>query len=192
MKYIKKYTWLLLQLIFLSAVAQTNVTDSKGLKQGAWKKTDAYGKLEYEGAFKNNKPIGLFTYYYPSGRIKAVNIFEREGKRARVKLYNDNEKNSLMAVGVYVEQKKDSVWKLYNEDQLLVGEEIYVMGKKDGCNKKYFTNGKLCEVLLNRGNGKHILRVENQKLKEVITMVSWIVRLFIISLMGIKKQKERI
>ena len=147
MKLFKKYSWLLIQLFFFSAFAQTNIIDSKGFKQGAWKKMDSQGKVEYVGVFKNNVPVGTFIYYYPSGRVKAINIFERAGKHSRIKLFNDNEKNSLMAVGVYVEQKKDSVWKLYNEDQLLVGEEVYVMGKREGCNKKYFTNGKLCEVL---------------------------------------------
>ena len=51
-----------------AAAAQVNHTDQKGQKQGKWVKTYESGKKRYEGYFKNNIPVGTFTYY-----------FEREG-----------------------------------------------------------------------------------------------------------------
>ena len=42
-----------------------NVTDAKGLKQGYWKKLDdKTNHLVYEGLFKDDKPQGIFKYYY--------------------------------------------------------------------------------------------------------------------------------
>ena len=62
-------------LVFTSglSIAQLNQTDSKGRKQGEWAKTYPKSRVyQYKGQFKDDKPIGTFTYYYESGKVKAV------------------------------------------------------------------------------------------------------------------------
>ena len=59
---------LLLSPILLLA---QNVTDSKGMKQGEWRKLDANGKVIYEGQFKDNIPQGTFRYFYEDGKIRS-------------------------------------------------------------------------------------------------------------------------
>ena len=58
----------LLLTLTASILMAQNITDSKGLKQGEWRKVDANGKVIYEGRFKDNIPQGVFTYYYEDGK----------------------------------------------------------------------------------------------------------------------------
>ncbi|MGJ8661293.1 MAG: hypothetical protein ACSHXL_04590, partial [Bacteroidota bacterium] len=68
---IKWFVSLIICLVVSNTVfSQLNVTDKQGRKQGNWQK--AYPKssaLEYKGTFKDNKPVGVFTYYYPSNKV---------------------------------------------------------------------------------------------------------------------------
>jgi hypothetical protein len=57
MKYILTSLILLFSLV---SMAQVNHTDAKGRKQGAWVKTYESGKKRYEGAFKDDVPVGHF------------------------------------------------------------------------------------------------------------------------------------
>ena len=48
-------------------------TDANGKKQGYWKKKDEKtNKLVYEGLFKDDKPQGIFKYYYPFDSVKVI------------------------------------------------------------------------------------------------------------------------
>lgn len=61
-----------------SAFLAQNVTDSKGLKQGEWRKLNADGKLVYEGRFKDNIPqVHSLTFRgWKSGRNSHIPIME--------------------------------------------------------------------------------------------------------------------
>ena len=43
--------------------------DAKGLKQGLWEKRYTDGTTLYKATFKNNKPVGEYTRYYPNGKM---------------------------------------------------------------------------------------------------------------------------
>src|SRR5688572_22691299 len=131
-----RYLFIFLFLVFFplattwAQAGDINKTDKAGKKQGVWKKKDAAGKMLYEGQFIDDKPSDTFTYYYPSGEVKAINHFSDKGRIARAQLFHLNGKK--MAEGKYVVEKKDSVWKFYNEEGVLIAEENYVFDKKDG------------------------------------------------------------
>ena len=77
--------------------AQTQ-TDASGKKQGYWrKKDDKSNKLIYEGLFKDNKPQGIFKYYYPHDTIKAIMNFKQDGKIAYSTMFHPSGKK--MAYG---------------------------------------------------------------------------------------------
>lgn len=137
--------FLVLTLFSAAAVhAQPNKVDDKGRKQGQWKKTGPDGKTLYEGTFVDGKPEGRFVYYYPNGKVKIISDFSQKGKISRTRMFHEVN-GKLMAVGKYLDEKRDSTWRFYSEDSVLVSEEPYTQGKKNGVVKSYFPNGKVAE-----------------------------------------------
>jgi antitoxin component YwqK of YwqJK toxin-antitoxin module len=120
-----------------------NKTDASGKKQGHWTKLDKDKKKVYDGNFTNDIPEGKFTYYYPSGEIKAVTVFSKNGTIARTKMYNVGGK--VIGEGKYVNEKKDSLWKFYDEEGVLLSDEFYVNGLKEGKTKVYYRDGQIAE-----------------------------------------------
>lgn len=132
-----------LLLVTFNLISQA--TDAAGKKQGYWKKTEEKtGKLIYEGMFKDDKPQGVFKYYYPFDSVKAIIDFKQDGKFAYAKLFHPTGK--IMARGKYTgESIKDSVWLFYDEMGVLMSKEKYVNGKKEGKAFVYYANGKIAE-----------------------------------------------
>lgn len=129
-------------VMFLSnqvTVAQ-NVTDANGLKQGAWVKKDANGKLKYRGQFKDGAPVGKFKYYNPDGVIVTVMNF-LTADTVLATHFHDNSKKS--AYGYYVNKQKEGVWRFYDRNGILLSEEHYKSGKKHGSYKVYNLDGTL-------------------------------------------------
>ena len=115
-------------------------TDAHGLKQGAWKKLDDQGTCVYVGQFKDDKPYGVFQYFDTDGRIMTEMDFGTGGPVAYGKMYSVTGK--VQAQGKYVNQLKDSLWTFYTDDGLLLSEEMYVNGKKDGKSVTYHPGTK--------------------------------------------------
>src|ERR1700752_627998 len=125
------------------AFAQTQ-TDANGKKQGYWKKIDPKtNKLIYEGMFKDDKPQGIFKYYYPHDTLKAIINFKQDGKIAYSTMFHPNGKK--MAYGKFINENKDSVWTYYDEKAVLISRETYVDGKKNGKEITYLPDGVVSE-----------------------------------------------
>jgi len=104
----KVLIFILLSCVSIAGWSQ-NVTDSKGKKQGAWSKVYPNSKVfQYKGQFKDDKPIGTFTYYYPSSKVKAIIKHNETTTRSEAFYYHEN--GNLMSYGIYRNLKKDSVW----------------------------------------------------------------------------------
>ncbi len=141
-----KISFLLIALMLIQVSSQLmaqNTTDSKGLKQGEWRKLDAKGKVIYEGRFKDNIPQGLFRYYYEDGNIRSELTYSENGKIAAAVNFHPNRQK--MAEGRYVVTKKDGQWKYYNERGTISAEEFYHEGSPTGIWKTYYDDGKLLE-----------------------------------------------
>jgi antitoxin component YwqK of YwqJK toxin-antitoxin module len=114
-------------LLFFFSIYQNkaqNITDSKGWKQGSWSKvypgTTVY---QYKGQFKDNLPYGTFTYFYENGNTKAIVLHSDKALRSEAFFYYSSGK--LMTYGIYRNQKKDSIWSNYNEEEVLVYTETF-------------------------------------------------------------------
>ena len=140
----QKYNIVVFFLIFsLLSNAQTQ-TDANGKKQGYWRKKDEKtNKLIYEGLFKDDKPQGIFKYYYPHDTIKAIMNFKQDGKIAYSTMFHPTGKK--MAYGKYIGEDKDSVWSYFDEKAILISKETYLKGKKDGMEYVYFPDGVISE-----------------------------------------------
>lgn len=131
---------LILVLLTGSVFAQSyNKTDAQGRKQGPWKKT--YPKmttLEYEGQFKDDKPVGTFTYYYESGKKKAIITHDEKTGRSAAVMYH--EEGTILAKGIYRSQLKDSVWNYYGPSGRLSKKETYLKDKLNGKTTIYYVS----------------------------------------------------
>jgi antitoxin component YwqK of YwqJK toxin-antitoxin module len=124
---------------------EKNLTDGNGLKQGYWESFYPNGKIQYRGNFKDNRPVGLFIRYFPTGNKMAEMTFCDEGRRSVTEIYNES--GVLAAKGVYVDEKKDSVWSYFSgTDARLTSTETYVDGVKKGLSATYYPNGKQSET----------------------------------------------
>lgn len=122
-----------------------NFQDAKGRKQGYWRKKDSLGSIQYEGRFVNGFPDGEFRYYYPNGSLKAVSMISQQGKRAHTVSYFKNGRK--LAAGVYIDEKKDSIWQFFNEyDGSLVLTEGYRKGIREGLSKVWYPSGVMSEL----------------------------------------------
>ena len=72
--------------------------------------------------------------------------FGRKGKRDKTKFYNYYPGGKLKATGNYVNQKKDSVWNYYAENDSLIAREVYKSGLENGDWKIFYPNGKVSEL----------------------------------------------
>ncbi|MBL8001506.1 MAG: hypothetical protein JNL05_06050 [Flavobacteriales bacterium] len=134
-------------LLALAATAQPpapNVTDAKGLKQGRWARTWAESsQLRYEGQFKDDRPVGRFTYFSTKGKVESIVDHYPDGKASHARHFHPNGK--LMAEGRYVGQDKDSTWLFYDVEGRKRSMEQWVAGKKQGEQFLYFADGKVAE-----------------------------------------------
>lgn len=141
----KKYFFFVLILAFIQNLFSQTI-DANGKKQGYCKKYDTNNKLIYEGEFKNDKPIGVFKYYYPHDSVKAIMNFKLDGKIAYAKLFHFNGKK--MGEGKYINEVKDSVWLYYDEAGVLISKDNYKLGKKHGVSIIYLPDGNIAEERL--------------------------------------------
>jgi antitoxin component YwqK of YwqJK toxin-antitoxin module len=121
-----------------------NILNSKGHKQGYWRKIDTAGRMIYEGRFKDGIPEGEFRYYYPDGKLKTVSQVSDQGRRAVTVSYFPNGKK--MAAGNYLNEKKDSTWQFFSESNgTVVSIDTYRVGLIEGTSKVFYPEGGLSE-----------------------------------------------
>jgi antitoxin component YwqK of YwqJK toxin-antitoxin module len=154
---------ILFLFVFLSGILHTGIAfgqttdtlnrlDNAGKKHGYWRKIER-DTLRYEGRFDHGKPVGKFIYYFGDGDIKAITHFSQGGTYASTTLYYT--RDHVWATGYYLNEKKDSLWRYYDYNGLLLKEERYSNGVAQGAWIVYFGNGKPSDVTSYRNGLKH-------------------------------------
>lgn len=134
-------------MITLSFAQVVNQTDAQGRKQGTWKKT--YPKtsiVHYVGQFKDDKPVGTFTYYYQSSKVQAIIKHDANSTRSYAVFYHEN--GNKMSEGVYRSMKKDSIWCNYVPSGRLSSKEAYKNDLLDGIKTVYYISEVVSDVSL--------------------------------------------
>ena len=123
-----------------------NYIDNNGLKQGHWKKYYDNGNMEYDGHFKNDKPVGEFKRFFPGNKIKAIMNYKEDGRTVKTTLFYQNAKKA--AEGTFIGMKKEGQWQYFSYyGGYLSSIENYINGEKDGVSYKYYENGKITEEI---------------------------------------------
>lgn len=121
------------------------------------------GTLRYKGYFKDNRPCGEMTHFYPDGRVKAR--MDNRGDTADVILYNRD--GDFTSVGRFIDRKKTGVWE-YRKNDRVVASEAYAGNVREGVAVRYFASGKPAEEKgWNAGtpDGPWILYYEDGKMR---------------------------
>lgn len=132
----------------LGSLAQTqgpiNQKDAQGRKQGPWERTWADSQqIRYKGQFKDDKPVGTFTYYSTAGKVESTVAHYATGGASHAKHFHPDGK--LMAEGRYVGEQKDSIWNYYDATGALRSTERWKNGKFNGDQEAFFPNGQVAE-----------------------------------------------
>jgi antitoxin component YwqK of YwqJK toxin-antitoxin module len=121
------------------SLSQENKKDSKGKKQGLWKKYyTGTTILDYEGSFSDDIPNGEFIYYFKNGKIKAKMVFKDLGTVSYSTIYHEDDNNLPMASGKYVNKLKDSVWNYWGPNGRISLTETFKLGVLDGRKVIYY------------------------------------------------------
>jgi len=170
-----KFLILFISIVLTNVVICQNVTDSKGKKQGVWSKIYPGTKVyEYKGQFKDDKPVGTFTYYYKSSKVKAVIKHGTGTNRSEAFFYHEN--GALMSHGIYRDMKKDSVWLNFGPSGRISNSETFKNGVLNGKNVIYYVSEEASDnskrvsavnyYLDGKLNGESIQYFENGSVKE--------------------------
>lgn len=123
--------------VFFATAQSINKTDAQGKKQGPWEKKYPNSKVaQYKGQFKDDKPIGTFTYYFPTNTVKAIIVHNEKTGRSVAKMFHEN--GTIEATGIYKNQLKDSVWDYYGPSGRQSIKETYVNGLLNGIQTIYY------------------------------------------------------
>ncbi|WP_430809828.1 MULTISPECIES: toxin-antitoxin system YwqK family antitoxin [unclassified Carboxylicivirga] len=131
--------------------AHYNQTDAEGLKQGPWEKRYTDGSPLYKATFKNNKPVGKYTRYYPNGKKSLEIIYDENGEYGDARLFDQDGK--LNSSGRYRGKQKIETWTYYGEKEIILATEEFVDGRPHGQYKVFYPGGAVAEIIHWR-NGK--------------------------------------
>lgn len=136
---------LILVLFAVSVSGQVkNQRDAEGRKQGYWEATDRNGKLVYKGYFKDDKPVGEMTRYYPDGGVRVMMTYDEKSEKARAKFFWQN--GEPAAEGNYINTKRDSIWVYYSYYTKNVSNKTtYAAGKRTGSSSSFYPSGEIAE-----------------------------------------------
>jgi antitoxin component YwqK of YwqJK toxin-antitoxin module len=130
-----------LTLLSLAQNPELNQLTSDGSKTGNWKKKHSSGKIKFEGTFENDTPVGEFNRYDINGKLTSKLIYSKSGQRAAAEMFKPN--GVKIATGIYINQKKDSVWQFFDKKGFLFSEQNYAAGILEGESKEYYPNGNI-------------------------------------------------
>lgn len=130
-------------LVFTTSLmwAQSNVP----ISDGEYTQYFPNGKVKYIGQFKDSKPYGTFKYYFESGEIKSQLDYLPNNEVKAIHYYQSGEK---MAEGLYLNKKKQGIWKTYGAKEVVVEEGYYISDKKFESWKTFYPDGQLSQELI--------------------------------------------
>lgn len=127
----------------LSAAFSVNEVDSKGRKQGPWKKEYGNGYYVYEGQFKDDQPVGTFKRYYENGVLRSIQQYG-ENETSAIVIYEEDGLTKS-AQGAYIGKTKEGEWIYYVGGKVSLIEH-YKRGVLTDTVKTFAKTGELIEA----------------------------------------------
>ena len=131
--------------------ADFNITDEQGQKQGRWIRVYPNGKLYYSGSFRDNRPVGHFTFFRQTGTVLSEVQHEEGTDRVRAILYREDGSTSHQGnyETVFLDgewtQWKTGLWKAFDKAGRIRLEEHYDQDTLNGIQRTFHPSGQLLE-----------------------------------------------
>jgi len=119
-------------------VAEVNIMDDNGLKQGVWE--EKVGEMTLKGFYINNIKEGSWVKYAPGGKLTAIDTYVR-GIRNGISIAVDQRRGHIMAENWYKDGKLYGMSKHYAKRDRLESTTEYVDGMKNGVHISYYEDG---------------------------------------------------
>lgn len=117
-----------------------NVVDASKLKQGYWI-VKSNSKTVEEGRYVDNMRNGVWTFYFPSGKLKCTITYLNDKAKGHAKLYYEDGK--LAEEGTWMENKWVGKYLMnYPNGQLAYDWNFDVTGKRTGVQRYFYDNGQ--------------------------------------------------
>ena len=151
-----------------------NRLDAAGRKQGYWEAVDSRGALVYTGFFVDDRPVGEFKRYFPTGGVRVVMNYDSNSTKVRARFFWQS--GELAAQGNYIDTKRDSVWLYFSNHTKSLSHRVeYIEGKQHGKEQSYYSDGNTAEeIVWENGvkNGHWIQHFKNGQLKLTATYIN--------------------
>jgi antitoxin component YwqK of YwqJK toxin-antitoxin module len=160
----------------IPALPYENETDKNGWRQGYWQITGdmtrapGYKKTQVveEGTYHDNKRIGTWKKYYPTGELRSEIAYDNNLPRGPYNIYYAN--GNLEETGEWQNNKNTGAFKRYHENGQ-VAQEFYFNknGKRDGIQNYFYANGQLqmrVEIMDGAAHGAYSAFYPNGDIKE--------------------------
>jgi antitoxin component YwqK of YwqJK toxin-antitoxin module len=147
------------------SLSQSNQYDSEGRKHGEWVEKWSNGNLKMRGTFEHGIPTGELVKYDKNFNIEVKYIFQ-ENDSVLVTFYHPNGKT--MSEGVYVDQKKQGLWRTFDYYGDLLSIANYVNDELHGEYRVFYPGGALMrktEYLANQETGLRVDYYEDGTVK---------------------------
>lgn len=143
-----------------TAGSDFNVTDAAGRKQGRWIRVYPDGTLYYSGSFKDDRPVGHFTFFRETGRVLSEVEHTEDGTGAKAILYRED--GTVSHRGQYLTVQVDGQWTQLKEGPWVAldvqgrvrVEEQYANNLLDGPCRVFHPSGQLLEEGQYKGGNK--------------------------------------
>ena len=131
-----------------------NLLDESGERQGEWIRVWPNGSLYYKGQFKDGNPVGMFTFFYESGKVMTELNHTDRGRRMFARHFHES--GGIRGEGTYLESPlqtasgdptrvKNGEWKYYDGDGALRLTETYAYDELSGITTSFHANGNIVE-----------------------------------------------
>jgi len=159
-----------------------NFTDAQGRRQGYWKitgqmtfaKNFAPNQTIEEGHYVDNKRVGIWKKYYPSGELRSEINYENNHPRGEYRIFYPN--GNLEEEGTWKGNRNSGSFVRYHENGTIAQKFFFLdNGKRNGVQKYYYDNGELqlsVEVENGVANGRYLSYYEDGALKSEKTVVN--------------------
>ena len=124
----------------------TNQTDIAGKRQGVWVEKYRNGNRKTQINYVDGKPLGDYYRFHERTGGLSAHLYFSDFDDASAILYDES--GAIIAMGYYHNQKKDSIWQYLKHDTIVVSQEIYKNGVKNGKQTTYFEHGFPAEEIM--------------------------------------------